>query len=476
MLPKAAVFLHPIKTVFSFSTMNNVLNTQSLRYQINLRIFLSIAVLLLFGGSQAIWQARHSVSEEVQSSLNLALQLIASGGAQAHDTQNPAWLARITSLKATRHLHIEMQDALGHSVYFKGGKQRDDSSSSPPSWFVNAVTADYPQAEYRLLAANGKAEKIIIRANPLDEITEAWEETRSFFVSITLMMAVVFLAVNLVFNKALKSVAVILGSIRDIENGHYLKRLPTFSTQEFNIIANAINHLMQELDKAHRENNALALHSLEIQEEERQRLAKELHDEFGQSLTAIKVMTATIKKPTADKEKISESIVSICDHLFGVLRSMMRTLHPMTLDELGLRASLDDLADQWRTRYPELLLTVRCEAALDSLEHKKAIQLFRIIQECLTNVVRHAHARHVTVELSQIQDLQTPELSAVRLSVKDDGRGCDLLNITKGFGLLGIRERIKSLGGHLSLHSLPQQGLTVEASIPCGSETMKLNY
>lgn len=452
--------------------MNNVLNTQSLRYQINLRIFLSIAVLLLFGGSQAIWQARHSVSEEVQSSLNLALQLIESGGTQAYETnaQNPDWLAKIASLKATRHLHIEMQNALGQTLYFEGG-QEQDKTSLPPGWFVNAVTADYPQAEYQLPAAGGNAGKIIIQAKPLDEITEAWEETRSFFISITLMMAVVFLAVNVVFNKALKSVAVILESIRDIESGHYLKRLPTFSTQEFTIIANAINHLMQELDKAHRENNALALHSLEIQEEERQRLAKELHDEFGQSLTAIKVMTATIKKPTADKEKISEAIVSICDHLFGVLRSMMRTLHPMTLDELGLRASLDDLADQWRTRYPELLLTVRCEAALDTLEHKKAIQLFRVIQECLTNVVRHAHAQHVTVELSQIKDRPTPGSVAVRLLVKDDGRGCDLHNLTKGFGLLGIRERIKSLGGHLALHSLPQQGLTVEAFIPCAAKT-----
>jgi two-component system sensor histidine kinase UhpB len=439
----------------------------SLRYQINLRILLSVAVLLLFGGSTVIWQARRSVTDEVQASVKLALQLIELGVAQSREApeQNSAWLSKITSLKATRHLRIEMQRKAGQTLYFERRREAKKTASLPPQWFVNAVAADYPQAEYRLAGADGKPVKIVIEADPLDEISEAWQETRSFFISIGSLVAMIFLAVNLVFNKALQSVAAIIEGLQGIEGGDYEKQLPLFSTHEFNTIAKAINHMAAALDAARRENSALAQHSLEIQEEERQRLSQELHDEFGQSLTAIKVMAVTAQKPAADKEKIGAAIASVCDHLFAALRSMMRSLHPAALTELGLRAALEDLADQWRARNPGLQLTLCCGGGIDILDGKKAIQLFRVIQECLTNVVRHAEARHVGMELRLVDD---PLIGGrmLHMSVKDDGKGCDVGSINKGFGLLGMRERVNSMGGRLALHSRPQHGMVVEAAIP----------
>lgn len=445
-----------------------MLNTLSLRYQINLRISLSIAVLLLFGGSSAIWQARHSVSEEVQSSVGLALQLIELSLSQTPETegQEPDWLPKITSLKATRHLRIQMQSALGQTLYFQQRNGQAHRPDAPPQWFVNAVKADYPQAEYQLAGADGKPVKIIIQADPLDEITEAWEETRAFFISIVLLVAIIFLAVNLVFNKALQSVAVIIEGLQGIESGDYEKQLPLFSTQEFTTIAKAINHMSAALDSARRENSALALHSLEIQEEERQRLSQELHDEFGQSLTAIKVMAVTAKQAGADKEKIGAAIASICDHLFGVLRSMMRSLHPIMLTELGLSATLDDLAEQWRARHPQLQLCVQCGDGVDALDSKIAIQLFRVIQECLTNAVRHAQARHIGVTLNLAGDAGGQSGATIRLAIEDDGKGCDLQSVHGGFGLLGMRERVNNLGGKLRLNSRPGQGMRVEACIP----------
>lgn len=450
-------------------------NRSSLPYQINLRILLSIVALLLYGGCTAIWQARHAVNDEVQSSVGLALQLIEMGVSQADEglRQHADWLPKITSLQATRHLHIQMQDAKGQTLYFKNRNGQEKNGDAPPQWFVDVVAADYRQAEYKLLEPGGQPVKIVIKADPLDEITEAWAETRGFLISIVLLAAVIFLAVNLVFNKALQPVAVIIEGLKRIESGDYEKQLPLFSTREFTTIAKAINHMTAALDSARRENSALALHTLEIQEEERQHLAQELHDEFGQSLTAIKVMAVTAKQPAANKEQISASIAAICDHLFGVLRSMMRSLHPITLTELGLRAALDDMAEQWSARNPDLKLTIRCEDAVDTLDSKLAIQLFRVIQECLTNVVRHAQARSVGVVLELSGDPAAAGGAMIHLLVRDNGKGCDLRKVRGGFGLLGMRERVNSMGGQMTLQSHPRQGMHVEARIPYGCETAK---
>ncbi|MGR8936030.1 MAG: ATP-binding protein [Gammaproteobacteria bacterium] len=447
-----------------------MLNTLSLRYQINLRILLSIVVLLLFGGTSAIWQARHSVSEEMQSSVSLALQLIEISLSQTPATADyePDWLSKITALKETRHLRIQMHSVQGQMQYFRQRNDQMSSAETAPQWFVDAVKVEYPQVEYLHVGADGKPVKIIIQADPLDEISEAWEETRAFFISIVLLVAMIFLAVNLVFNKALKSVAVIIDGLQGIENGDYETQLPAFSTQEFTTIAKAINHMSTALDGARRENSALALHSLEIQEEERRRLSQELHDEFGQSLTAIKVMAVTAKQRGADKEKIGAAITSICDHLFGVLRSMMCSLHPIMLDELGLSATVDDLAEQWQARHPQLQLSVQCGDGVDALDSKIAIQLFRVIQECLTNAVRHGQARHIRVSLNLAG-------AVIRLVIEDDGRGCDLQSVLGGFGLLGMRERVNNLGGKLRLNSRPGEGLRAEVSIPYADAARQRN-
>jgi two-component system sensor histidine kinase UhpB len=271
-----------------------------------------------------------------------------------------------------------------------------------------------------------------------------------------------FLAVNLVFNKSLKSIAVIVDALRLIETGQYRQQLPMFATQEFDDIAKAINHMTVELEKTRQENRALTQHSLAIQEEERQRLSQELHDEFGQSLTAIKVMAVTAAHQKADTAKITTSITEICDHLMTVVRSMMQQLHPLVLTELGLKATLEEMVNHWSERNADLELTIRCSDAVDHLDKNLAIQVFRVIQECLTNVVRHARAHRVNIDLDKLDGPQ----ACLQLTVQDDGQGCDLQTVNRGFGLLGMKERIKSLDGELQVLSRPGAGMTVNARIP----------
>lgn len=439
----------------------------TLRYQLNIRILFSSLCILLLGGSIAIWQARNAVEKEIDSSINLALQLITFGFSQVSQATltETDWFAQLDTLKETRHLSIQLKKPSGQIINFNHDKIEADAGQKPPQWFVNLVGARYPEAEHRITSPSGERITLVIMANPLDEITEVWQESLAFFISICFLTLFTFLAVHVVFNKAIKAIAVIVDALKAIETGQYQQKLPEFSTLEFDSIAKAINHMTGELDKTQQENRALTLHSLEIQEEERQRLSQELHDELGQSLTAIKVMAVTAAHKKSDTKKITTAIIGICDHLIMVVRSMMHQLHPLILTELGLKATLEDMVNHWSERHPELTLTLHCDDAIDELEHKISIQMFRVIQECLTNIIRHADARHVDITLSVSPDNQ----KMLHLQVSDDGIGCDMNTFSTGFGLRGMQERIKTLGGALTFHSQRHQGMVITARVPTQS-------
>lgn len=410
----------------------------------------------------AIWKARDAVNKEVESSINLAAQLITFGVSQT-PLNETEWLPQFNALKETRHLSIQLKTPSGETIGIVHKHPLASDEEIPPQWFIKLVEGNKrPETERQIVTFSGKQLTLSIQANPLDEITEAWEESSRFFGSLFLLTAFTFLAVNLAFNKALKSIAVIVEALKLVETGQYQQKLPDFSIQEYDSIAKAINHMTGELSASQQQNRALTQHTLEIQEDERQRLSQELHDELGQSLTAIKVMAVTAGRSQngADIKQTTDSIIGICDHLMTVVRSMMHQLHPLVLTELGLKAAMEDLLNHWSVRSPELKLTIACPDETDALAPKITIQIFRVVQECLTNIVRHAQAKHasITLTIDQARTLQ--------LQVTDDGLGCAADQLKSGFGLLGMRERINSLGGELTIQTLPKQGMSIIATVP----------
>lgn len=449
----------------------------SLRYQINLRILVVSVCVLLLGGSIAIWQARNAVNKEVDSSIKLAVQLIRFAFLQAPDISQAKinedyWISQINELNQTRYLTIQLKKSSGELIDVVHKKHQPKSQKRPPQWFASLIESQRPQAEYSMANSTGKQLTLIIQANPLDEITEVWEESIRFLGSLLLLTLFTFLAVNLAFNKALKAIGLIVKALKIIETGQYQQKLPDFSIQEYDSIAKAINHMADVLNVSQQENQKLAEHSLNIQEEERQRLSQELHDELGQSLTAIKVMAVAAERAQAEESKagkieikqVMNSIVSVCDHLMIVVGSMMHQLHPLILSELGLKATLEDLLNHWAVRNPALSISLNSPDEVDLFEQKISIQVFRIVQECITNSIRHAKASKVVISLEILQESATR--SVLRLQVTDDGQGCSLEKLKTGFGLLGMRQRVNSLTGELTIKTLPNEGMSIIAIIP----------
>lgn len=436
----------------------------SLRYQINLRILLCLSLIVSVAGPVSIWQARESVSREVASSVNLAAQLIKLNFTpQQHaGIDMDHWLPNFISLEQTRHLRIQLKKPDGQIVKFTSG-HKVQQQNSPPQWFVEWVSAAYPVVDQSLTTAEGDNLILSIFADPYDEVCEAWRESQDFFGLLVLMAMLILTAVNLLFNKTLKSINVIVQGLEAIEQGDYKHKLPDFATSEYQSIAKAINHMTAVLHAANEENRALASHSLEIQEDERKHLSQELHDDLGQSLTAIKVMAVALKQNPAENTKIADTIMEICDHLIDVVRSMMRNLHPLVLTELGLKATLEDLVHYWAARHPGLRVALECEDNVDELDNKTAIQLFRMVQEGITNIVRHAQANQAVITLS-VNGTGKPKM--LKLTISDNGLGCPPDRLKAGFGLLGLRERVKSMGGNFKIDSQPGAGLSISAEIP----------
>jgi len=432
----------------------------SLRYQISVRIFFISLFILFLGGAISIWQARQSVSKEVDSSIFFARQLIKIS-LGTHPFQKTNLIARLSHLKQTRHLTIQIRKPSGEVVHISRQKVVNRNNETPPTWFVNWVVSQYAQVEYPLTTSTGQRLVLIIQANPLDEIAEVWQESLAFFNLLLLLVVLTFLTVYFVFNKTLRAIQLIVAHLKGIEMGNYQKKLPHFATQEYEAIAMAINHMTDVLARTQQQNRALTQHSLAIQEEERRHLSQELHDEFGQSLTAIKVMAVTITHKTADIHKITHAIIEVCDHLMVAVRSMMKQLHPLMLTELGLKATLEDLLHQWETQNTSTIFNLDCDDDVEQLESTMAIQVFRVIQESLTNIIRHAAAKQVSICLQL-----SHQPSRLILTIRDDGVGCDLKQHAAGFGLLGMEERIKLLGGAFTIQSQVNQGMQVNAEIP----------
>lgn len=302
------------------------------------------------------------------------------------------------------------------------------------------------------------------------EIAEAWNKTRSLMALSTVTVLAVCLLVYLSISRALRPAQTIVAGLADMETGHLACRLPSFELNEWQRIAAAINQLAASQQQLLEERQKLVVKLINVQEEERRYLARELHDEFGQCLAAINAVASSIKQTAAQQcpglIDETEHISRITAHMLDSVRDLLGRLRPAEFDELGLAASLNSLVAGWngrgggKTRY-RLSINGDCAA----LREAQTVALFRIAQECLTNIAKHAAASSVRISL-----IISPETTV--LTVEDDGVATQLpFADAAGIGLLGIRERVTALHGQLSLAIAKPHGLTVEVRLPMAANT-----
>ncbi|MPS48787.1 PAS domain S-box protein [Methylobacillus sp.] len=201
-------------------------------------------------------------------------------------------------------------------------------------------------------------------------------------------------------------------------------------------------------------------------EDERRSLARELHDELGQYVTAIKTFAVAIankaKQEMPSIESSAQTIVSAANHIYDGMHNIIRHLRPGSLDNLGLSEALRDAVAGWQAQNPNVTFNLELQGKLDLLGESLNINLYRIVQESVTNALRHAQADRIDIRLSR------DENGNLTLLIKDNGIGMNMCNVDQNrhFGLLGMRERVQALYGNFAIDSQPGQGTAITVTIP----------
>ena len=200
-------------------------------------------------------------------------------------------------------------------------------------------------------------------------------------------------------------------------------------------------------------------------EDERKSLARELHDELGQYVSAIKIFSQNILNRSKGKDEAIEtsavSVTSAANQIYDGMHNIIRKLRPGSLDNLGLSETVKDEMNKWQSQHPSLKVDLKIKGDIDQLGEVVNINVYRIIQEAMNNVVKHAKAENIKISL-----LKTKE--SLKIECSDDGKGFDLkiLKKTKQFGLMGIKERAQALNGKLNIKSAENKGTHLTIVIP----------
>jgi two-component system sensor histidine kinase UhpB len=290
------------------------------------------------------------------------------------------------------------------------------------------------------------------------------------FIASGLLVSVI---INFVLLKlALNPITRLRETMRQAQAGDLTLKAPiTGHDPESDQLAGAFNAMLQALDDL---SKSRARHILHAQEEERKRIARELHDETSQALTSLLISLALLEESVTDplgRDRINDTR-TLAHQTLRAVRNMSLDLRPSALDDLGLLPAL-----RWYVKEYQQKCGIEAELAVSGLKERLSPEietaLYRIIQESLTNTAKHAHARHVWVTL-------TEDGLLLRATIRDDGQGFDAVNMLRrhwqdrGLGLAGMQERVALIDGAVEIESEPGAGALITVTIPLRQPTQPL--
>ncbi|PHS68776.1 MAG: histidine kinase [Methylophaga sp.] len=440
---------------------------------LKLRIVIIVTIILLINFAAAgyfiVKNARLALASEMKSSTQLAKGLLINSLPTLRFSNNLG--ERLTlivdSVRDTRHIRAWFEDMNGQPLI--GQEKRLELVHIPdaPNWFIKIMEPE--SVAFRRLITKGSKSfgYLVVEADPTDEVTEVWRDVQvlvwlgGFF--LILIVALVYIALR----QGLKPLDQLAEALGKLEKADFSARVDTSVVKELTPIQIRFNHMASVLEQTMAENHALAGNMLRVQETERRDLARELHDELAPCLFGIRVDMSEIERIASEHlltevEQKARSVKSITDTIQSLVRKMLSRLRPMTLDDLGLIDALRDMLRNWRDRQPEIDWEWDFVGDFRSLPDTLQVTIYRIVQECTTNCVRHAEASHVKVEVRR-------EAEYMKVAVTDNGKGLDS-DLVRGFGLIGMRERVSALGGKIAFDTEEGRGLQVRVMIPLKGE------
>lgn len=451
----------------------------SLKFRLNLLITLLSLAFILVVGTILVNETQTSIRERVEAASRVTVQLldtviVSSALNPEYGPTHKVLQSFLQSLGYVRSSHIALYDMRGEVLY-ESPASTFKSDVYPPVWFAKLVE---PKTE--IVERKFRYGTLIVSSSAAGSIREAW----SGFSQLMWVGLVFFVLLNVMvyalLSHSLRPVNRILASINRMERGDLSTRLPAFKLPEFDRIGHSLNRMAESLaaERQLEENRQLTQLIQSHIEDERRSLARELHDELGQYVTAIKTFAVAIVNKTREKSpdiaNNAQTIVSAANQIYDGMHNIVRKLRPGALDNLGLSETLCDAVNYWQNLHPEMKINLSLEGGVDQLGETLNINIYRIVQEAINNALKHARANTIDIKLTvlsdanKLADASKSKLVTISLTIKDDGVGMDIeaVDQSQHFGLLGMRERVQGFHGSFNLVSEPNLGTALYINIP----------
>lgn len=350
----------------------------------------------------------------------------------------------------------------------------DASSTSTPGWFLaiyDALTSGSQTSERAVYRHGVEHGTVVVDYSSVATAARAWATVAPLMGFAAALVTVLCLVIYVVIDRALRPTREVLAGLNRLGSGDLAFRLPSFRLAELNRISQVFNDLSGALSKANTERADLARRLVDTQEQERRHVARELHDEIAQKLSALSANAACLRTKAQREAPAltgeAKELESMASSLMVSVRRTLTYLRPQEIDDLGLVHSLEDLVAEHNKRADgSTKYSIETTGDVQHLQAETSAHVYRIIQEALTNASKHANARNVKVSLSQIAET-APE--TIRLSIVDDGAGPYPGHVSPsqgGAGMIGMRERVVALSGTFVAGPLPSGGFELQVEFP----------
>jgi len=434
----------------------------SLRTQLMTSIAGVLLVCLAIDGVFVYRHAVRKVDTEIRAALAVGTQTVRDAVAdrQADRLPREPLESLVTDFNGDRHLRVSLVDRTGATV---AASSPLTPSEPAPDWFYRLLASPSTVVRAALPAPSGAYRAILLEADPHNEIGEAWSD---IVLSLAVLATFCGLVLSLVYwtiKRALRPLHDLSTAFSRIGDGDYAAQIAERGPLELARICRGFNQMAHRLGEMEVRNRHLAEQLAIVQDEERSDLARDLHDEIGPLLFAVSVDLASIRQQNELRSNpaISPRIDAIRDAISQMqkhVKSILGRLRPPTLLDLGPAHAVENLIVFWQARYPAVVFDV--DMPPDSFGPTIDEQIYRIIQESLNNALRHGRPQHIAIAVRLNAD------RVITVDVCDDGVGFQAID-GAGFGLLGMRERVQSLGGTLSARNRhDSSGVIVSARLP----------